>query len=167
MICIGLILFTYKSTEFNVLGFILLLIASMCSGLRWTCVQLLLQNCKVNMKNPVDMIYFMQPWMIVSLLPFMVWIEGKISFKKNSTLYFCFVLGASVITNCQLFRFSNFSDFFAMSLKICVGAFIAFFMEMSEVMVVTYTSSLTLSIAGIFKVKKKSILMNLIVLYGL
>lgn len=76
MICIGLILFTYKATEFNVLGFILLLIASMSSGLRWTCVQLLLQNCKINMKNPVDMIYFMQPWMIVSLLPFVIWIEG-------------------------------------------------------------------------------------------
>lgn len=36
--------------------------------------------------------------------------------------------------------------------KILVGAFIAFFMELTEVLVVTYTSSLTLSIAGIFKV---------------
>jgi solute carrier family 35 protein C2 len=40
--------------------------------------------------------------------------------------------------------------------KILLGAFIAFFMEMCEVLVVGYTSSLTLSIAGIVKVKKKT-----------
>lgn len=38
-------------------------------------------------------------------------------------------------------------------LKVSVGATIAFAMELSEFLVVTYTSSLTLSIAGIFKVK--------------
>lgn len=38
-------------------------------------------------------------------------------------------------------------------LKVSVGATIAFAMEVSEFLVVTYTSSLTLSIAGIFKVK--------------
>lgn len=37
-------------------------------------------------------------------------------------------------------------------LKVSVGATIAFAMEISEFLVVTYTSSLTLSIAGIFKV---------------
>ncbi|CAH2208930.1 jg18410, partial [Pararge aegeria aegeria] len=36
-------------------------------------------------------------------------------------------------------------------LKVSVGATIAFAMEISEFLVVTYTSSLTLSIAGIFK----------------
>lgn len=44
--------------------------------------------------------------------------------------------------------------------KISVGAFIAFLMELSEVMVVTYTSSLTLSIAGIFKVSIEGLLTN-------
>lgn len=63
-------------------------------------------------------------------------------------------LGVSVITNCQLVRFISIDEMLYMSLKILVGAFIAFFMEVSEVMVVTYTSSLTLSIAGIFKVNK-------------
>lgn len=36
--------------------------------------------------------------------------------------------------------------------KISIGAFIAFAMEVSEFMVLTNTSSLTLSVAGIFKV---------------
>ncbi|KAJ8924754.1 hypothetical protein NQ315_000907 [Exocentrus adspersus] len=106
MITAGLILFTYKSTQFNFLGFILLLLASISSGLRWTCVQLLLQKSKMGMRNPVDMIYHMQPWMIASVLPFAIWMEGPEA---------------------------------------------PFFMEFSEVMVVTYTSSLTLAIAGIFK----------------
>lgn len=39
-------------------------------------------------------------------------------------------------------------------LKVSVGATIAFAMEISEFLVVTYTSSLTLSIAGIFKVRR-------------
>ncbi|KAJ8975318.1 hypothetical protein NQ317_000497 [Molorchus minor] len=75
MITIGLMLFTYKSTQFDFLGFILLLLASASSGVRWTCVQLLLQKPKMGMKNPVDMIYHMQPWMIASVLPFAVWME--------------------------------------------------------------------------------------------
>ncbi|CAH1992419.1 unnamed protein product [Acanthoscelides obtectus] len=47
--------------------------------------------------------------------------------------------------------FSHASTFLRLSLKVLLGAFIAFFMEFSEVTVVTYTSSLTLGIAGIFK----------------
>lgn len=76
MISLGLLLFTYKSTQFNIAGFVLLLIASMCSGLRWTCVQILLQKSKIGMRDPVDMIYFMQPWMFASVIPFAMWIEG-------------------------------------------------------------------------------------------
>ncbi|KAH1002699.1 hypothetical protein HUJ04_008763 [Dendroctonus ponderosae] len=102
MITAGLILFTYKSTQFNFFGFILLLIASISSGLRWTCMQLLLQKSKLGMKNPVDMIYYMQPWMIAAVLPIALCME-------------------------------------------------AFFMEFIEVTLVSYTSSLTLAIAGIFK----------------
>ncbi|CAH1992417.1 unnamed protein product [Acanthoscelides obtectus] len=134
MITIGLILFTYKSTQFNFLGFVLLLLASISSGIRWTCIQLLLQKSKIGMKNPLDMMYYMQPWMIISVLPFAMWIEG-----------------GDAIRNCQLMGFSHASTFLRLSLKVLLGAFIAFFMEFSEVTVVTYTSSLTLGIAGIFK----------------
>lgn len=102
MICVGLILFTYKATEFNVLGFILLLVASMSSGLRWTCVQLLLQNCKANMRNPVDMIYHMQPWMIVSLLPFVIWIEGTFFYLNQNCCTSFFSENFRIICNNKL-----------------------------------------------------------------
>jgi solute carrier family 35 protein C2 len=39
-----------------------------------------------------------------------------------------------------------------MVLQIVAGAVLAFFMEVAEFMVVTHTSSLTLSVAGVFKV---------------
>lgn len=63
-----------------------------------------------------------------------------------------FVLGLAAVTSCQLFGFADSVKFFSLVLKILLGAFIAFFMEFSEVTVVTYTSSLTLAVAGIFKV---------------
>nr|CAI5867897.1 unnamed protein product [Callosobruchus analis] len=139
MISIGLILFTYKSTQFNFLGFVLLLLASVSSGIRWTCIQLLLQKSKIGMRNPLDMIYYMQPWMIVSVVPFAIWIEG-----------------GDAIRNCQLLGFLHTSTFIRLSSKVLLGAFIAFFMEFSEVTVVTYTSGLTLGIAGIFKLRASS-----------
>ncbi|KRT81055.1 hypothetical protein AMK59_5179, partial [Oryctes borbonicus] len=134
MISLGLVLFTYKSTQFNILGFILLLIASISSGLRWTCIQLLLQRSKLGLRDPVDMIYFMQPWMFASLLPFALWIEGPRVIEKSA-----------------LFSTEDYEAYLLLLIKVLVGAFIAFFMEISEVLVVTYTSSLTLSIAGIGK----------------
>ncbi|KAI4471890.1 solute carrier family 35 [Holotrichia oblita] len=134
MISLGLLLFTYKSTQFNVAGFVLLLIASMCSGLRWTCVQLLLQKSKIGMRDPVDMIYFMQPWMFASIIPFAMWIEGP-----------------RIMEQMHVFSSQNLESYFTLFAKVLVGAFIAFFMEVAEVLVVTYTSSLTLSIAGIGK----------------
>lgn len=76
MISIGLILFTYKATQFDLFGFVLVLIASFSSGLRWTSAQLLMQKSRLGLKNPIDMVYHVQPWMIVSILPFTIAIEG-------------------------------------------------------------------------------------------
>jgi len=37
-------MFTYESTQFNAAGFILVLLASFISGLRWTLAQIVLQR---------------------------------------------------------------------------------------------------------------------------
>lgn len=52
----------------------------------------------------------------------------------------------------ETFTNKEYSENILLLGKVVFGAFIAFFMEVSEVMVVAYTSSLTLSIAGIGKV---------------
>lgn len=134
VISVGLMLFTYESTQFNFVGFMLCLLASASSGIRWTCVQLFMQKKSLDIHNPIDMIYHMQPFMILSILPFTAIFEGSM-----------------VISNCQLFLFTEYNTFAYIVFKIVIGAFIAFCMEIGEVLVVTYTSSLTLSIAGIFK----------------
>ncbi|KAI5640953.1 triose-phosphate transporter family domain-containing protein [Phthorimaea operculella] len=131
MIAAGLIMFTYKATQFNLLGFNFLLIASFAAGLRWTFAQVLMQKSKLGLHNPVDMVFHVQPWMFLSLLPFMVMFEGAACFEKIYSM--------------------RVEEQVPAMLKVSVGATIAFAMEISEFLVVTYTSSLTLSIAGIFK----------------
>lgn len=66
--------------------------------------------------------------MIIGLLPLTIWFEGLLVYEN----------GLSVITE-------------SIGKNILIGAFFAFLMEMSEYLLLSYTSSLTLSIAGIFK----------------
>ncbi|XP_023296736.2 solute carrier family 35 member C2 [Lucilia cuprina] len=134
LIAVGLFMFTYKSTQFDTLGFIFILVASLCGGIRWSLAQFVMQKSKLGLHNPIDMIYHMQPWMIAALLPFVIIFEGKGLIKILENM-------------------SNYPDstIYMVLLKISAGATLAFFMEVSEFMVLSKTSSLTLSIAGIFK----------------
>ena len=56
-IATGLLMFTFKSTQFHMVGFLLVLCASFLSGLRWTLAQLVLQKndlgkCQVPIDSP-------------------------------------------------------------------------------------------------------------------
>ncbi|XP_063240101.1 solute carrier family 35 member C2 [Bacillus rossius redtenbacheri] len=134
MIAAGLFLFTYKATQFDTVGFILVLMASLMSGVRWTLAQLVMQKSKLGLHNPLDMIFFVQPWMIVGVLPFAVAFEGR-----------------SVVDNLFLYRAESSSLAAHIVLTTVGGALLAFAMEVSEFLVVGQTSSLTLSIACVFK----------------
>ncbi len=101
MISSGLFMFTYKSTNFNALGFTFLIFASLCSGIRWSFAQLVMQKSKLGLHNPIDMIYYMQPWMLLSIVPFTIGCEGK----KNKK--FCFSLGFYCMA---ILRFHNRSE---------------------------------------------------------
>lgn len=48
----GLFMFTYKSTQFNVEGFALVLGASFIGGIRWTLTQMLLQKAELGKRRP-------------------------------------------------------------------------------------------------------------------
>jgi len=76
MISGGLSMFTYKSTQFNALGFSFLLFASLASGIRWTFAQLVMQKSKLGLHNPIDMVFHMQPWMMVAIIPLTIGFEG-------------------------------------------------------------------------------------------
>lgn len=93
-----------------------------------------MQKSKLGLHNPIDMIFFMQPFMLISILPLMLIFEGR-KIEENS--------GIVLLLSSDELR--------SWILKISAGAFIAFIMELSEFLTLSYTSSLTLSVVGIFK----------------
>ncbi|KAG8201912.1 hypothetical protein JTE90_027389 [Oedothorax gibbosus] len=134
LISAGLFMFTYQSTQFNLEGFLLVLSASFLSGLRWTLAQIIVQRKDLGLGNPVDMIYHVQPWMVLGLLPLAVIFEGL-----------------PIATTEKVFRYKESSAIYTTLGYIMLGSVIAFLMELSEYLLLVFTSSLTLSIAGVFK----------------
>jgi len=134
MISSGLAMFTYKSTDFVFVGFFMVLSASFLSGIRWTLSQLIMQKSQLGLSNPVDMIYHVQPVMIMVLIPFAVGFEG-----------------VTISSSLALFRFEDSILFLTTITRVVAGGLIAFFMEVAEYLLVSYTSGLTLSVAGIVK----------------
>ncbi|XP_043334570.1 solute carrier family 35 member C2 isoform X3 [Cervus canadensis] len=65
----GLFMFTYKSTQFNIEGFALVLGASFIGGIRWTLTQMLLQKAELGLQNPIDTMFHLQPLMFLGLFP--------------------------------------------------------------------------------------------------
>lgn len=64
--------------------------------------------------------------------------------------------GSRLATSEKIFRFTPEQEQVLLNnlLRILGGSVIAFFMEVSEYLLLSYTSSLTLSIAGILKVRQ-------------
>lgn len=129
MISSGLFLFTYQSTQFNFTGFILTLLASFVSGLRWTMAQFVMTQTNPDLRNPIDMMFHIQLWMFLIVAPLSFIFEGSAVQKllvHSESLFELFVL-------------------------IISGAMIAFALEIAEFLVLMHTSSLTLAVSGIVK----------------
>ncbi|XP_043946071.1 solute carrier family 35 member C2 [Protopterus annectens] len=130
----GLFMFTYESTQFNTEGFVLVLIASFIGGIRWTLTQIITQRAELGLQNPVDTMYHLQPLMFLGLMPLFLYSEG---------------LG--LCTTGKLFRYDETKNLLNVVAILAVGGILAFGLGYSEFLLVSQTSSLTLSIAGIFK----------------
>ena len=135
MISSGLLMFTYKSADFHLFGFILCLLASFASAIRWTMAQVIIQKSKLGLKNPIDMMYYMQPWMILSLFPLSLWFEGM-----------------RILNDLNQIDWNDSAFIFSRTFAVLGAAALAFSMELMEYLVISHGSSLTLSITGIFKV---------------
>eukprot|EP00730_Choanoeca_flexa_P013057 TRINITY_DN4925_c0_g1_i2.p1 TRINITY_DN4925_c0_g1~~TRINITY_DN4925_c0_g1_i2.p1 ORF type:complete len:365 (+),score=38.29 TRINITY_DN4925_c0_g1_i2:65-1159(+) len=134
-ICLGLILFRAKEgITFHSIGFFLILSASMMSGLRWVLTQLVMQREKERLgpKHPIDTMAYVAPCMGLSLLPFAFYFEGRGFFSSDM------LFGRASVALTSLFW-------------IMFGACLAFFLTLSEFLLVRHTSGLTFSIAGIVK----------------
>ncbi|POI30896.1 hypothetical protein CIB84_005352 [Bambusicola thoracicus] len=75
----GLFMFTYKSTQFNTQGFMLVLCASFLGGVRWTLTQILMQKAELGLQNPIDIMFHLQPLMFLVLFPLFAVFEGATS----------------------------------------------------------------------------------------
>lgn len=83
------------------------------------------------------MMYHVQPWMLAGLIPLAVLFEAIPLYQDKEAYSYLMNLDAVMLYTYIFF--------------ILMGAVLAFLMELSEYLLLTYTSSLTLSIAGIFK----------------
>ncbi|CAF89542.1 unnamed protein product, partial [Tetraodon nigroviridis] len=153
----GLFMFTFESTQFHLEGFLMVLLASFLGGIRWTLTQVLMQKAELGqcegpgacpscvqlsshvvsppgLHNPVDALYHLQPLMFIGLFPL---------FQYNE--------GLSLSTSDRLFRLTELSPVLHALLTLGSGGLLAFGLSFSEFLLVSCTSSLTLSIAGILK----------------
>ncbi|KAM7404241.1 hypothetical protein PAMP_011607 [Pampus punctatissimus] len=136
LISCGLFMFTFESTQFNLEGFIMVLLASFVGGIRWTLTQVLIQKAELGLQNPIDAMYHLQPIMFLGLFPLFMYNEAS-----------------SLGTSEKLFRVTEFSPLLYSLFFLSAGGFLAFGLGFSEFLLVSRTSSLTLSISGIFKIR--------------
>ncbi|XP_056277947.1 solute carrier family 35 member C2 [Pseudoliparis swirei] len=134
LIASGLFMFTFESAQFNLEGFTMVLLASFIGGIRWTLTQVLMQKAELGLQNPIDALYHLLPLMFIGLFPLFLYNEGL-----------------SLSNSEKLFRATELSPVLYTLLTLTAGGLLAFGLCFSEFLLVSRTSSLTLSISGIFK----------------
>ena len=78
LIASGLFLFTWRSTQLDLLGLMLVELAALCTGVRWTVSQFIMQKDEspTPLRHPLDMVAHVQPWMLLAILPMVYLFEG-------------------------------------------------------------------------------------------
>jgi solute carrier family 35 protein C2 len=134
----------------KLIGLVLVLVASMCAGIRWAFTQVLLKPIATSHRtahstrhersivagngglHPLSMIYMITPSALAVLLP-LAWIRERDGLREH--------LGGVRTPHERLALFALVS----------AGAFLGFFLILAELKVVQASSGLTLSIGGIMK----------------
>ncbi|KAM5578411.1 putative sugar phosphate/phosphate translocator [Rosa sericea] len=132
VISIGILLTVAKETEFDFWGFIFVMLAAVMSGFRWCMTQILLQKESYGLKNPLTLMSYVTPVMAVvtALLSFIFdpWDE----LRRNN-------------------YFNNPEHISRSCLLMLFGGTLAFFMVLTEFILVSVTSAVTVTIAGVVK----------------
>lgn len=138
VVCIiscGLFLLVAGETEFNLVGFVMVLVASALAGLRWTITQVLLQGDSHSRSRggALEIIEALTPIMGCTLLVTSLCTEHLWSSLPNST-YFSSVWNSCLTVGILL-----------------AGGVIALCMVFAEFTLIANTSALTFMVAGTFK----------------
>ncbi|CAO3608713.1 unnamed protein product [Cunninghamella blakesleeana] len=128
----GVVLMVSDETDFVLIGFIQVMSAAACGGLRWALTEVLLRKESMGLSNPFASIFFLAPIQAIILIILSGAIEGYVTIF-NSSFFVTFNEGLN-----------------AMGI-ILAGGTLAFCMIMSEFFLIKRTSVVTLSVCGIFK----------------
>lgn len=133
---VGVIMMAAGEAHFQLIGFILVLAAAMCSGLRWSLTQILLRRSSgesiwVTKHDPIRTILYLNPATGVLLFIMGIFVEGM-----------------GNIIHASLW---NDKGLILGSLLLILPGVLAFCMTLSEFVLLQRTSVLTLSIVGIAK----------------
>lgn len=79
LIAFGLVLFTWRAEQLDVRGLALVELAALCTGVRWTVSQLIMQGEEQPspLRHPLDMVAHVQGWMFLTILPVVYFVEGE------------------------------------------------------------------------------------------
>ncbi|KAI6026398.1 hypothetical protein PISMIDRAFT_143759 [Pisolithus microcarpus 441] len=128
----GVLLMVASETAFVLSGFILVMTASVCSGLRWSLTQLLMRDKKTGMDSPAAAIFWLSPIMATTLAIISILWEG---WDRVFSTPFFGSLASTINTIVML----------------TLPGFLAFCMVMSEYYIIQRAGVLPMSIAGIAK----------------
>lgn len=128
----GVILMVASETAFVLPGFLLVMTASACGGLRWSLTQLLMKNKNMGLDNPAATIFWLAPAIgVTTALVSVIW-EGW------------FTIYASPF-------FQDMASTLRSGLFLVAPGILAFCMVMSEYYIIQRAGVLPMSIAGIAK----------------
>ncbi|KAK8948524.1 putative sugar phosphate/phosphate translocator [Platanthera zijinensis] len=132
IISFGVLLTVAKETQFDIWGFSLVMLASVMSGFRWSMTQILLQKESYGLKNSITLMSHVAPVMALATAFLSLLLDPWHDFKSNRY----FDTSRHMIQSCLL---------------MLLGGVLAFFMVLTEYILVSATSAVTVTIAGIVK----------------
>ncbi|KAI8079837.1 triose-phosphate transporter family-domain-containing protein [Halteromyces radiatus] len=146
VIVFGVFLTVEGETKFDMVGFILVLVAAVVSGLRWNLTQLLLQQDRIGISSPIATLYYLSPVMFITMLTLSLLLEHPMDQFRQSE------------------HFDNIYHVMESFGLMAIGGFLAFAMLLSELALIKSTNTVTLSVAGI---SKEIVVISLsVIIYG-
>ncbi|KAI8925469.1 triose-phosphate transporter family-domain-containing protein [Entophlyctis helioformis] len=132
IIVAGVLIMVANETKFDAVGYTEAQVATVLSGLRWSLTQLLLKDVAFGMNNPLATNLFLAPIIAVSLVGAFTVLEGVGQLLASP-------------------HFATVSSSLSIVGIACSGGLIAFLLVILEFSLISETSVVTFSVAGIFK----------------
>ncbi|KAJ6823986.1 putative sugar phosphate/phosphate translocator [Iris pallida] len=132
VISVGVLLTVAKETQFEFWGFLFVMLAAVMSGFRWSMTQILLQKESYGLKNPITLMSYVTPVMTVATAISSLLMDPWSTLKDDKY----FNSSKHIINSCLL---------------MFLGGTLAFFMVLTEYILVSATSAVTVTVAGIVK----------------